>query len=320
MTTENPFAKAASVEEPVAAEPQVQTAPEAGTEVTPPVDVPDPIKERYGIAIDEVGSYIDKANQYSWLEEDTFAKTLLSKYKEGRPIEEVVKIIGKDWSKAADLDVVKEDLARQGITEDDLQEYQIQKLYGEFSEDDDSPEAKLARKQLKRTADELRAKFVKEQEEFGKPVNHQEKEMEQFRQQLQQWHEYIDKDAATKTLTESKRITFTHDGREQNLEVDATKLLETVKSPGKFIEQIGQMPLDMQYKVAAFLSNPDQFIGQLVELGKVAAKEAFLKEERNPEPQPHIEPDLQRKFTDKPISEWTTDEKRTFLKGATLKR
>jgi hypothetical protein len=318
MTTDNPFVKSPEpVVEPAATEPQV--APEVGAE-TPAVEVPDPIREKYGIAMDEVGQYIEKANQYSWLEEDTFAKTLLSKYKEGKSIEDVVKIIGKDWSKAADLDLVKEDLARQGITEDDLQEYQIQKLYGEFSEGDDSPEAKLARKQIERTANELRAKFIKEQEEFGKPVNHQEKEMEQFRNQLQQWHEYIDKDDATKTLVESKRITFNHDGREQNLEVDASKLLETVKSPGKFIEQIGQMPLDMQYKVAAFLSNPNQFIGQLVELGKVSAKEALLKEERNPEPQPHIEPELRAKFTDKPIKDWTTEEKREFLKNAVVKR
>jgi hypothetical protein len=318
MTTDNPFVKSPEpVVEPAATEPQA--APEVGVE-TPVVEVPDPVREKYGIAMDEVGQYIEKANQYSWLEEDTFAKTLLSKYKEGKSIEDVVKIIGKDWSKAADLDLVKEDLARQGITEDDLQEYQIQKLYGEFSEDDDSPEAKLAKKQIKRTADELRAKFIKEQEEFGKPVNHQEKEMEQFRNQLQQWHEYIDKDDATKTLVESKRITFNHDGREQNLEVDASKLLETVKSPGKFIEQIGQMPLDMQYKVAAFLSNPNQFIGQLVELGKVSAKEALLKEERNPEPQPHIEPELRAKFTDKPIKDWTTEEKREFLKNAVVKR
>ena len=324
---ENPFAKKPeAVEQPVASEQPTQpeeqgaekTAPESQADAPPPID---PVKERYGIGLDELEGIIQKANSYSWVDEDNFAKTLLSKYKEGNKVEDIVKTIGKDWAKADDVDIIREDLARQGFTESDLQDFHIAKLYGEFSPDDDSPEAKIARKQLANKASELRRQYQKEQEDFGKPVNYQEKEMAEFQKQIEQWHQYIEKDASTKTLMDNKRITFQYDGREQNLEVDPTKLVEMVKSPGKFIERIGEMSLATQYQVAAFLSDPEQFIGQIAEIGKLSAKEALLKEERNPEPQqPGIDESAKRKFTDRPVNEWTTDEKMEFLKNAQVKR
>lgn len=313
----NPFAKPTEpVAEPAATEPQVQE-PEVKVEETPVID---PVKERYGIALDELEGVIQKANQYSWVEEDSFAKTVLEKYREGKSLNDIAQVLGKDWTKASDLDIIREDLARQGITETDLQDYQIGKLFGEFDEGDDSPEAKLTRKQLAKKASELRAQYQEEQKAFGSPTNYQEKEMAEFEKQIAEWQKFIDNDPATKSIVENKRLTFEYDGRQQNLEVDANALVEMTKHPGKFIERLGEMDLETQYKVAAFLQDPNQFIKQVAEIGKLSAKEALLKEERNPEPQPHVEPDLQRKFTDKPISEWTSEEKLKFLREAQIKR
>lgn len=321
MESENPFKKqpAAVQTEPAATQQNEPTTAPAPAPAPEPVVV-DPVKEKWGIALDELEPVINRAQQYSWVEEDTFAKTVLSKYREGVPLDEIVKVIGKDWSKAADLDVIREDLARQGITEPDLQDYQIAKTYGEFSEDDDSPEAKLARKALAKKSSEIRGQLIEEQKKFGSPTNHAEKEMQALQAQLQAWHQAIENDPITKTVKETNRLTLTYDGREQNLEVQSGEVVEIAKNPGKLIERFGEMNLSQQYQLAAFLSNPEQFIAQVAELGKIAAKEALLKEERNPITPPTPDPSAKPRITDKPISEWTAEEKMEVLRNATWKR
>lgn len=321
MESENPFKKqpAAVPTEPAAPQQNEPTHEPAPAPAPEPVVV-DPVKEKWGIALDELEPVINRAQQYSWVEEDTFAKTVLSKYREGVPLDEIVKVIGKDWSKAADLDVIREDLARQGITEQDLQDYQIAKTYGEYGEDDDSQEARLAKKALAKKSSEIRGQLIEEQKKFGSPTNHAEKEMQALQAQLQAWHQAIENDPITKAVKETNRLTLTYDGREQNLEVQSGEVVEIAKNPGKLIERFGEMNLSQQYQLAAFLSNPDQFVAQVAELGKIAAKEALLKEERNPITPPTPDPSAKPRITDKPISEMTTEEKMELLKGATWKR
>lgn len=318
---ENPFKKPAAVPTEPAAPQQNEPTPEPVPAAPAPEPAAvDPVKEKWGIALDELEPVINRAQQYSWVEEDTFAKTVLSKYREGVPLDEIVKVIGKDWSKAADLDVIREDLARQGITEQDLQDYQIAKTYGEYGEDDDSPEAKLAKKAIARKASEIRGQLIEEQQKFGSPTNHAEKEMQALQAQLQAWHQAIDNDLVTKSMLESNRLTLSYEGREQNLEVPSGEVVDVVKNPGKLIERFGGMSLNQQYQIAAFLSNPEQFIQQVAELGKIAAKEALLKEERNPVTPPTPDPSAKPRITDKPINEWTAEEKMEVLRNATWKR
>lgn len=321
MESENPFKKqpAAVPTEPAAPQ-QNEPTPEPAPAPTPEPVVVDPVKEKWGIALDELEPVINRAQQYSWVEEDTFAKTVLSKYREGVPLDEIVKVIGKDWSKATDLDVIREDLARQGITEQDLQDYQIAKTYGEYGEDDDSPEAKLAKKAIAKKSSEIRGQLIEEQKKFGSPTNHAEKEMQALQAQLQAWHQAIENDPITKAVKETNRLTLTYDGREQNLEVQSGEVVEIAKNPGKLIERFGEMNLSQQYQLAAFLSNPEQFVAQVAELGKIAAKEALLKEERNPVAPPTPDPSAKPRITDKPVSEMTTEEKMELIKNATWKR
>lgn len=300
----------------------VNTTEQAPKTATPPVEqaVVDPVKERFGIDIDSLPTVIERANKYGWLEQDQFASNVLSKYREGKPFNEVVNVLGKDWSKETDENIIRESLARQGITETDLQDLKINQMLGGYEKDDESPEARLARKGLSAEAAKLKAKFIEEQQAFGQPVNHPEQQTKELEQQLSQWQQYVDNDKATKSMVETKRLALEFDGKNQNLEVDADALLDLIKKPGKLMEAIGSQDIQTQLQLAAFIKDPKNFIGQIAEIGKLSAKESVLSEERNPQTSPHVEPPSGPRITDKDPKDWTDEEAREVFSKATWKR
>lgn len=290
---------------------------------TPPADEPappapaDPFVSRFGKAAEEVEAELGR---YKWVEEDPFIKTTLEQYRSGQPLDKIVNVLGKDWTKADDEAVIRESLSREGIADKELQDYKLRQDYGDYAPDDDSPEAKLARMSMAKKAAEARSAFVDEQKKFGQPVDHVAKQSADVEKLLSDWHGYVDGATETKALTETKRLALTVDGQTQNLEVDPTKITKLVKGYGDLLGAIGDLPLDRQYQIAAFATDPDQFMRQLVELGKTQAKADLLREERNPAPVTPPAPEGGPNLNQKDRSEWTPEDKAAFVKGATVRK
>lgn len=295
--------------------PQPQPAPAPTAEappevVTPEVPPPDPFLERLGLPEDAVR----KALEYKWVEEDPFIKKALETYRTGKPLNEIVSILGKDWTKADDREVLRESLSREGITDKELQDYRIQQIYGGYDAEDESPEARLARIEVSRKAADSRQKLIEEQQSFGSPINHPEKELQELQRQLEDWHGLIDRDPATQILKTTGRMALTLDGQTQNLEVNADAVTALIKNPGDLLGKIGELPLEKALQIAAFISDPDTFVRQWAELGKVQAREAMLREARNPEPVTPATPPMPD-LKGKELKDMTPEEKRAFISG-----
>ena len=308
----NPPAPAPAPVEP----PPVETPAPPVTPAPAPEPPADPFVTRFGRPAEEVEKEL---NQVQWLKEDQFINKVVSLYKGGQPLDKIINTLGKNWKDAPDADIIREVYAREGITDRELQDFKLQQQFGDYTPEDDTPEAKLARMELAKKAAEARTAFLKEQESFGQPVNHPEKMAAEIEKMVADWHSQVDAAPETKAIKETNRLALTVDGQTQNLEVDSAKLSQLVKGYGDLLSAIGDLPLSQQYQVAAFASDPEQFVRQLVELGKTMAKEAFLKEERNPAPvTPPAPPEL-ADLAGIPPAQWTAEQKAMFARGAQRK-
>jgi len=304
---------------PAAANPPVDPAapePPAAPPAPEPEPPQDPFMSRFGRPADEIESQLTKTK---WVEEDPFIQRVLDQYRQGQSLDKIVTVLGKNWKDAPDEDIIRELYAREGIADKELQEFKLRQDYGDYTPEDDTPEAKLARMSLAKKAAEARSLLLKEQSEFGQPVNHQEKDLQTIQKLVDEWHSQVDSNPMTKALNETKRLPLTIEGQVQNLEVDSNQITKLVKGYGDFLSAIGDLSLERQYQVAAFVSNPEQFMTQLVELGKTTAKEALLREERNPAPvSPPAPPGLPDLGSKNP-KDWTAEEKAAFVRGAVKK-
>ena len=292
--------------------------PESPLAATPePATPEDPFISRFGKPAEDVEA---EMSRYKWVEEDPFIKTTLEQYRSGQPLDKIVTVLGKDWAKVADEDIIREAYAREGITDKELQDYKLRQDFGDYAPEDESPEAKLARMGLAKKAAESRTALIEEQKKFGQPTDHAAKQEAEVAKWIESWHSQVDSDPQTKALNETKRLALTVDGQTQNLEVDPTTLTKLVKGYGDLLGAIGDLPLDRQYQIAAFATDPEQFMRQLVELGKTQAKADLLREERNPAPvtppAPEGGPDLNKKDR----SEWTAADKAAFANQAIVKK
>jgi len=279
---------------------------------------PDPIKDRFGMDAEQLEQKLQQLQDLQWLEEDPFFKKTMEQYRSGKSLNDIANVLGRNWNDASNEEVLREQLVRDGYVEKELQDYKIQEMLKGFSDDDDSVEAKLARKDFAKKADEYRKQLIQEQQDFGKPVDHNAKEVEQLKQQLEQWWNSIDSDPLTEQLEQTSRLELKYGDQTQNLEVDPETLKTFVKDPVSMIDAIGKMELPNHYEVAAFIANPEQFKKQLIEMGKLSVKQEILNEERNPEPKtpdPGPTPELASIHP----KDMTPQQKAEFLRRVTLK-
>jgi len=278
-------------------------------------------QERFGVDPEQAKQRMEMAQQFEWLQEDPYAQKMIDYYRNTGDISTFANKVGRNWDEVSDMDILFEGYQQRYPDQDKDTINQIikRKHAALFSEDDDEVDP-LDLAESKREIRELRNKFKKEAEEFGKPKNHLAEEEQKYMEMLKQYQQAIDSSQEIQEFRKNKKITFNESGLEQNFEVkDTDKVVELLKDPPAIWSLIEGQPRDKQLEYAAFLSDPEGFKAQLIELGKNSAKISTEEEQREaapPSTQPQTPPSNVKIDPSLPFEQWPDDWKKAFKEGA----
>lgn len=230
------------------------------------------LQKRIGLPEEDVVSRLKKAEEWGWVEEDSYAKKVLEAVREGKDLRQIAEKIGTNWEEASDDEVILHHLksqypeAKQPGVLGDLMREEFAALFDEDATDT----AKLkAKAQVRKIRDLLK----EEASSFGKPVNRFEQEQQAAVEELKRYQEAVSSAPELQQFEKSAEIVFSDSGVEHRYKIgDAKKVVDTIKNPAEIWTLIGGLKLDQQIEAIAYLSDPKSYKTQLIELGKTASK------------------------------------------------
>ena len=264
-------AKLATNQAPVVEAPEVQ--PEVQSEV---------MQDQPSL---DAGQNSGSVQDFGWIAEDDFAKSLLDHYKKGGDIEEYISIAKTDYDAMDPLTLHKQSLKANycDLPADMFEEYfnqYIQKQYGvspeELGEDDS-----LAKRLIGKDAEAIREKLKESQAQFKQSGTFA------YEKQLKEWQDSVMQLDPVKEFQDQKIIkvkvgddviNFEVNDPEQSMDIT----LNNDKFWGLFADERGQTNWQKWFEVLQFAQNTDSYKRAILNTGKTKGTQKLLDELENP--------------------------------------
>jgi hypothetical protein len=228
-----------------------------------------------------------------------FAAQLSDYQKKGGKTSDFIAAKGINWNDVADIDLVRAEFdAKYPTLTKEQKAYKFNKMYV-ANEADDENEAMDKSINLQTAAYESRQRRIAEQQNFKEPeVIQPEQNAEYTNWQQQQTQLNTNREAfknflinheATKSLLQNKRVAIPVDdkGTVYNFTIDKPEaVINALSDGGKIWSELiknaqGEPDISKQQQIILFASNPQKFIGQIFNYGKMQGIKQKVSENNN---------------------------------------